>query len=454
MGFILALASTTAMATDAPWRLQTALDLPDWFQVSGSTRVRYETLGGQFRSGYDGGDQQLAFRTLIEGRLQFENWGVVGELEDSRQQLADHGSPINTTMVNTTEMLQAYLQLKANDLIHAGSFAEVRLGRQTMDVGSRRLIARNRFRNTLNAFDGAALYWNDKASPDLQLFYFRPVVRRPSGADDLLDNEQEADRSYSEYQFWGIHSTWAMTEAPQSQFEAYFFGLNENDGGGRESKDRNLYTPGIRFYRKPAKNAFDYDFEMVVQFGTQRGSTASSDNKDLNHWAQFAHAEVGYTQDSTWSPRVAFLFDYASGDRDPDDNDSNRFDTLYGARRFEYGPTGIFGAFARSNILSPGVNLKVKPSPRIEVQLAYRAYWLAADKDAWTTSGLQDPSGKTDSFVGQEIDSRLKWDIIPGNLSADMGVSYLFAGPFIHDAPNSDGKGDSTYAYVSLAFKF
>lgn len=449
---ILALAAGTLTAEQSPWRLQEALDLPDWLELSGTARVRYENLDGQFRTANDGSDQQLAFRTLLQGRVSFENWGLVAEIEDSRQELSDEGSSVKTSMVNTTELLQAYAQFKIDDLFLDGSQTEFRLGRQTMDAGSRRLAARNRFRNTINAFDGATMYWKSDAV-DLQAFYLLPVVRRPSDSASLLDNDQQMDRSYDDYQFWGIHSTWKNLFSSSTVFEAYFFGLNEEDDGDLSTKDRQLYTPGVRLYRKPAKSAFDYDIELMAQFGEQRSSSSASDTTDLDHWAQFVHLEAGYTQDMSWSPRLAVLFDYASGDDDPDDDESNRFDTLYGARRFEHGPTGIYGSFARSNILSPGISLKAKPSAQVQTQFAYRAYWLASDTDAWTTSGLRDSSGETDSFVGHQVELRLKWEILPGNLSADFGYAHLFAGNFIEDAPGST-EGDSDYAYASFTFKF
>jgi hypothetical protein len=448
------LAGSLVHGASDPWRLQTALDLPDWLELSGSTRVRYESLDEQFRTASGGTSNQIiAFRTLLAAQLSFENWGLVAEFEDSRQDLSDEGSPLKTSDVNTTELLQAYLRLSAADLWQAGSDVELRLGRQTMDAGSRRLSARNRYRNTLNAFDGATLYWKSPSGPDLQAFYLMPVVRRPSSTSDLLDNEQQQDRSYDDFLFWGLHSTWKDLPAA-STGELYFYGIDENDEGDLATKNRQFYTPGLRVFRKAAKDAWDFDVELIAQFGEQRSSTAASDEVDLDHWAQFAHLEFGYTKDATWSPRFAVLFDYASGDEDPDDDESNRFDTLYGARRFEHGPTGIYGAFARSNILSPGLRLKVQPADTLSTQFTYRAYWLASDTDAWTSSGLQDTTGETDSFVGQQVEMQVKWDILPGNLSADVGVAYLFAGPFIHDAPNSTGQGDSAYAYTSLTFKF
>src|SRR5689334_8614123 len=60
---ILCLAAAPAIAqqSDAkPFRLQTALDLPDWLKVSGSIRPRYESLANQFVAGRSGGDDYFA----------------------------------------------------------------------------------------------------------------------------------------------------------------------------------------------------------------------------------------------------------------------------------------------------------------------------------------------------------------------------------------------------------
>lgn len=439
---------------EEPWRLQSALGLPDWFQLSGSFRTRFESLDGQFRTANaDTNDQLLVFRTLLKAEASFEHWGLVTEFQDSRQEKADTGSTLSTTSVNTTEFLQAYLKLQLDDLLADGANAELRLGRQTMDAGSRRLVARNRFRNTLNAFDGVVGFWESPTGPAVQAFYLLPVVRRPSALNPLLDNDHLEDRSYSDFQFWGVHSTWTDVLGGNTG-ELYFFGLNESDDGDLSTRDRRLYTPGLRLYRKAVKGTWDFDVEWVGQFGEQRNSTNAADTADSDHWAQFAHLESGWTQDLAWQPRVAVLFDYASGDEDPNDGESNRFDTLFGARRFDHGPTGIYGAFARTNIVSPGLSLKMKPSKTVQTQLVYRAYWLASDTDAWSTSGLRDVSGQTDPFVGQQIEGRLSWDLLPGNLSADVGAAYLFAGPFIEDAPNANGQGDSLYGYGGLSLKF
>jgi len=454
--FALVTPATRAAAgaeSQGPWRFSRAAALPEWLAIGGTQRTRYETLDGQFRAGREGGDQMLALRTTLRVEVSGDASGFVAELVDSRQSLADAGTPIDTSMVNTLELLQAYGVVRFDGPFVAGSRSEVRLGRQTMDVGSRRLVARNRFRNTINSFTGLHWQWQLPDGPTLRAFYVLPVVRQPSDAGSLLDNDTELDDESFDLQLWGLHAQWP--DLPWgATAEVYVFGLREDDSGDRATRDRRLYTPGVRVSRAPAKGAGYFDVESVVQAGTTRGSTDAADTTDLDHFAYLQHAEVGYTLDRPWSPTAAVLYDYASGDGRPGDDESNRFDTLFGARRFEYGPTGIYGAFARSNVQSPGYRLSAEPASGVDVMVTHRFYWLASDRDAWTTSGLRDPAGDAGSFVGHQLEARLRWDVAPGNLRLEIGGAHLFAGGFIDDAPNATGQGDTTYGYLALDVRF
>ncbi|GAB4366327.1 MAG: hypothetical protein Kow0060_23890 [Methylohalobius crimeensis] len=128
--------------------------VPDWITFSVNHRTRYETLNNTFRAHTSGDDQILAFRTLVLGEIRFRGFRLGGEMEDSRIALDSPGTPVNTTLVNQVELLQAYLAWESRDVFGSGLDLGVKGGRLTMDFGSRRLIARNRFRNTLNGFDG------------------------------------------------------------------------------------------------------------------------------------------------------------------------------------------------------------------------------------------------------------------------------------------------------------
>src|SRR5690242_18387069 len=102
------LSAGTALAADQakPWRLDSALSAPGWFAINGSYRVRYETLDNPYRAGAKGSDEILVERVLLNARAGTDHFYGDVEFEDSRQQLADSGTPLGTDIVNTLEPLQ------------------------------------------------------------------------------------------------------------------------------------------------------------------------------------------------------------------------------------------------------------------------------------------------------------------------------------------------------------
>ena len=407
--------------------------------------MRFESLDQQFRNGRNGGDQVFLFRTLLMAHVKMENFSIGLEMEDSRQELADSGTPLNTTIVNPLELLQAYAEVNIDNLFTNGSKSRIRGGRITMDVGSRRLVARNRYRNTLNAFTGVDWQWTGADKSKFRLFYTLPIQRRVNG--NILNNSPRFDKERKDVRFWGIYYSPAQMPWGDSG-EVYLFGLNENDTPDLATSDRDIYTAGFRFYRKAGKGQWDYQLESIFQFGESRASRTAT--TDLDHFAHYQHAALGYTFDSPWSPRLLFQYDYASGDDKANDDDNNRFSTLFGARRFEYGPTSIYGAFARANINSPGLRLILKPKKKINLMFALRGFWLSSADDAWTTSGISNPAGQSENYIGTQIETRLRWDIIPKNLRLEGGVAHIFAGDLMDRA----GKKDVSYVYTQAVFSF
>ncbi len=452
--FLLLNASAIAQDSSDPWRLNNELTKPEWLSVTLNYRARLESLENQFRAGRSGNDQILVQRTNLLTELNFTDWKIAVEVLDSRQSHADSSSPLSNGIVNPLDVLQAYVQYKQPDLFGLGGDSAIKVGRFTMDVGSRRFIARNRFRNTINAFTGIDAQWLQGNGQTLRAFYTLPVDRRPTDVEKLLDNDTESDDQDSEVRFWGLYyafpnSTFARW---QSHAEIFYFRLDENDTHNRPTRNRDLQTFGGRIYKKPAVQQFDYQLETAFQLGDSRSSTAASNKEDLDHFAHFQHAELGYSFATRWSPRLVAQFDYASGDDNPADDDNERFDTLFGARRFDYGPTSIYGAFSRSNLISPGIRLSLKPSSNLSLMLAHRGFWLADKNDAWVAARVQDSSGSSGRFIGQQSEIRLRWDVVPKTIQLEAGAAYLFKQEFAEDAANASGEGDANYFYAQLNF--
>lgn len=428
--------------------------LPDWLSLAVQHRTRYETLNHQFRSGTTGSDQVLSLRTLAQATIHLHtDYKIQLELQDSRAELADSGTAISTGLVNTAELLEANLQWLAKGLFQKESRSLLRGGRLTMDFGKRRLVSRNRFRNVLNAFTGVDWIWKAKSGETIRTFFTLPVNRQPATQAELLDNDASFDEETLDRIFWGVSV--ATPNLPWSgQAEFYLFGLHENDGPDFLTRNRQLYTPGFRFYLPANKGQIDFEWETILQFGTSHATTAATDTRDLDHFAHFHHIEVGYTFDAPWSPRLILAYDYASGDGDPNDGAQGRFDPLFGATVFDFSPTGIHRPFVRSNITGPGVIFSIHPHKRVSTYIHYRAFWLASDTDVWAgNSGLRDPSGGSGSFLGQQWFVRAKWRVL-ANVQLEGGIAYRIDGDFQDTAPGSPREGNTLYSYIQTTLSF
>ena len=438
----------TANGTDGPWRLGSALDLPEWADLGLEHRIRYESLGNQFRTGKPGSDQALALRSSLLGQINTEPVGLLTEVMDSRQYLSDTGSPIDNTQVNALELLQAHVRWDAGPLFTGGKH-RIQLGRETLDLGNRRLVARNAYRNTINAFTGADWLWTSDSGGSIRSFAFLPVRRLPEDVPSLLDHRISADTQSFGQQFYGVYAT-SPRLAVDARVEAYWLGLFEDADPSR--RHRRLHTSGSRLFRNAQPGHWDFEVEASLQRGSSRSGTGISPN--LDHTAWLLQSGVGYTWKAFGSPRLGVRVDQASGDRNPNDGVNQRFDSLFGARRFDFGPTGIYGAIARSNLRSPEIRASMRPIRSVEASLSHRWIWLESPFDAFTAAGVRDSSGRSGSYVGQQLEGRIRWDIVPGNCRLDTGVTTLFKGSFLENAPNANPNGDPLYAWVEWTFTF
>ena len=154
-----------------------------------------------------------------------------------------------------------------------------------------------------------------------------------------------------------------------------------------------------------------------------------------------------YTFAGIWKPRVLAEFDRASGDGTGPTY--GRFDPLFGMRRADLGPVGLYNAIGRSNILSPGIRLELTPSKRIDAFVGYRAMRLADRHDAFSTTGVKDGTGKSGSFAGHQIDARLRQWIVPAKLRVEADATVLVRGSFLRAAPNGP-TGNTRYVSLNL----
>ena len=129
---------------------------PPWLLLAFEQRTRVEALTNRFRIDELGPTRVLAFRTRLyfEIRERTDPFRFVVELQDSRSELTDDPFIVPRRHINKLDFLQLQLQLVSDRFFGTELPTALQIGRFTMDLGKRRLSARNRMRNTTNAFDG------------------------------------------------------------------------------------------------------------------------------------------------------------------------------------------------------------------------------------------------------------------------------------------------------------
>ena len=476
--------------------LHDTLHLPDWLTVALENRTRYESLSDTFKASQalpapkaGGGDQQIALQTDLWVQAKFGKLRFATEFMDARALSSDSGTnntpnPPNNTMVDTLDFTQIYASWADQNTLLSGLAIEVKAGRQTMDLGSRRLVARPVFRNTVNNFTGLRIRVLDYGRWQLNAFGTMPVLRFPNysktpsngdpnlvapNANLLVNGDQQWDHEDTHTWFsGGILEGYDVVKNVNTELALY--SLNESDSNNNATRNRQYLTPNIRFYSKPTKGRFDFVAEGMGQFGTVQYDT-SHENLQQNHQAWSNHLEAGYSFDLPMSPRFLVEYDWASGSKNytnPTGTDG-RFDPLYAASDLDFGSSGIYSAFQRSNINSPGARFNFSPRKDITVSLQQRAIWLASAGDCWggtsCTSGtlpglVGNSKGTSGDYVGDQIGASSRYNF-NSSLNFEAGWFHLFKGQFATTAVSSatttqttTPSGDTNYFYVQSQVRF
>ena len=264
-------------AKQKPWRLEDAIDAPDWLKISGSVRPRYESLGDTFYAGRTGSDELLSIQTLLKVEAGTGDFALGGELLDSRR-IAGNAGGGAAGEVNTLEPVQLYAVWRPKNFLMEGANLDLTAGRFTMDIGSRRLVARANYRNLLQAYDGVRAIWTTKDKLKVTAFHGSPTTRTPSDVPSALDNEASVDRDLGNVKFSGVDLEAPIAYSIVGEF--YVLDFNEDDDADAATRNRDFSTVGARLKIAPAKSAFDFDVEYAKQTGSVRATADNSARSD------------------------------------------------------------------------------------------------------------------------------------------------------------------------------
>ncbi len=451
VGCVLLTCAVLVAPAAAEQPLHAALGAPSALTLSGSFRMRAEAIDGQYRANVASSDSMISLRTTVLADYGTGPLHIGAQLWDARAYGQAVNSSAGTGEVNALELVQAYLALDMGEALGEEGHSLLTAGRFTLNIGSRRLISRQNFRNTTNAFTGVKIEWSGTNGNYATAFWAMPQRRLPNDPASIRDNKVVFDHESTDLQLFG--ASMSRGGVLGGSIEFYGYGLLERDSPAVATTNRRLFTPGVRLFVAPHIGNFDHDFEFTYQRGTAHATFSASDTQPLKVRAWFLHAEIGHSFDAPLAPRIALQYDHASGGG-ANPATLNRFDSLFGARRGDFGPTSLYGAIARANVISPAVRVEVTPSPRLDAVVAWRPVWLAGARGNFGNSVVIDPSGNAGRFVGHQIEARLRYWLIPGLARLDTGVALLAKGRFLRDAPNAPATGDTHYGYCDLSFEF
>ena len=423
--FTTLLISNSLHAADGPWALSDALGLDDGFTLSGEHQSRFEHYDGNVFAGASPNDGVFFLRTTLDAGYKRDGFSAQVEMVDSRQGQADRETRLSTSQVSTLDLLQANVAYKFG----SDNSSEIRVGRFTQDWGSRTLIARNRYRNTINTLDGVSFSHTQANGNEFKFLSAQPVRRTPRDRLSLLDNEHRGDQSSEALRLHGVFAN--LPNLLPSLFnvdlnlETYYVALKEKDTRKLQTSNRDLHTFGFRARSAAAVNEWDINWESIFQTGERRASSNPLDTADLDHQAFYHRVELAYSFDTPSRLRAIFEFNYASGDESPLDSDSGRFDTLLGVTAFEFGPVSLYPPISRSNIITPGIRLTATPWTNVALMADYRHFWLAQSRDSWGRTGQRDVTGNSGDYMGQHLELRVRWSVVPGNVRIDSGLILL-----------------------------
>lgn len=395
----------------------------NWVDIGLNTRLRYEYRDNDFRRSKDVLDQPFLHRTRFyaDVKSKIDSLRATIEFQDSRAYNSAFMS--DNRNVNKTEVIQGYGELYFKGALGKDDLGKdrpvsIKAGRMTLDLMDRRLVARNEWRNTVNTFQGVRTTLGQKTSDwQGELIALQPIIR-------LVDQADKVNDAQWLYGMVGDWRKWSKIITLQPYYlllkqdgSKVTYAIDGTVAAASAHTNREIHTGGFRGFGIVENTGLDYDFNYATQWG----------NDGL--LIQDAHSytlEGGYTAQYPWKPRFSANKIFASGDKNPKDSRSQRFESLFGASRF----LSTSNSIQFSNLDATKIRTELNPTDKLKIDFGYSWYQLASATDRWSGgANLQDKTGKSGKNIGEEFDIRVRYPINK-YIGLNVGYSYFMAGDF------------------------
>lgn len=334
------------------------------------------------------------------------------------------------------------------------------MGRQSITYGDGRLVGDSRWGNFGRTFDAIRLRWEKEHHFWIEAFAMRPVqiLRHEFDDSDSADN------------FFGVYLS--TEHGSKEALDFYIYYRDKNDAqpdldptnradpqGTWNGPAGHYATLGARTKNTSDKlNGWDYAAEFAYQVGEVFQTDTHSPAFDLSACAWYSAG--GYTwKDGPWKPRIGLEYDFATGDRNPNDGNSESFQNLFPSNHEKY---GFMDEFSWRNMHDLRLQVNAKPVKKLDLEFDFHAFWLFNTHDYWYRSnGLsplrtRTPDGRdvrtigAPNFAGEEIDLTATYELTK-NIKLQTGYSHFFTGAYLEaTGPSSDA--NFGYGMINCTF--
>ncbi len=399
-----------------------------WLDIGFEFRTRYEMRHNDIRRLEGGFDNPFLLRSRAWLGIKeiLDPFRFAVEFQDSR--VYSNRFAATEQENNFHDLINGYGELYFKNALGVDDRNQdrplrFRVGRMAYETLDRRFIARNEWRNTTNSFEGFRLNLGREANDwEIDLFGMQPVNRF----------QTRFDTANNHLWFFGAIGHWRKW-SDFITLQPYYMGQKQtaepNGFTATSQLDREIHMPGLRGYGKIGNTGLDYDLNFSYQFGTN-----GTQRQDAYGYT----TEVGYTFKHDWKPRLMVFYGYASGDRNPNDNQNNRFDPFFGFAR----PWSTDQYVFYENIKTPKVKFDFQPTNKLGLEFSYTWFWLASSTDRLfgtfngNNSVIKDPgfnrdkTGKSGDEVGSVFETRMRYQLTP-RIGTTLGYTHFTAGNFV-----------------------
>lgn len=332
---------------------------------------------------------------------------------------------------DNVDLYQAYIE--ARNLW--GSPLTARVGRQEITLGNQFLVG---VKDVSAVFTGLSF-------DALRLTFANDVVSIDAIAAKLA--ETYGDFGDDDVDFYALYGSYLGIE--DVTLDAYWMFVRDDQGllaNYIDGTTVDLHTIGLR--GAGVIGGFDFELEAAYQFGDVDGVPSACPfgfgEADVSYDELAINAELGYTFDASWQPRIFARFAYLGGG-DPDDSCwSNDYDMPFNRLFSNVEYSEFIDQTALSNVLVYSLGMQAMVTETLELKLVGSYY--QADQDYF---GVDDELGWE---IGFYADYQYSEDLV-----IRAGYAHFFGQEGLNAALIADngltfwpGNEDDDYDYVFL----